>query len=90
MQKFPYFPLRYFVNKWKLLQVLKILASNQSVFPHLKKCENLAILRQVFVNKWKVACVLKILMSKDSLFSHLEEMGKFPYFPDCWKTPKQA
>jgi hypothetical protein len=45
---------------------------------------------EAFVNKWKVSQVLKILVSKDSLSSHLKEMGKFPYFPVCWKNSKQA
>jgi hypothetical protein len=88
--KISLFSFQVFVNKWKLLQVLKILASNQSLYSHLKKWGNFPIFVQVFVNKWKVSRVLKILVFEDSLFSHLEEMGKFSYFPDCWKNPKQA
>jgi hypothetical protein len=65
--------------------VLKILASQESLFSHLKKWGNFPIFLE------ELPWVLEILLvSKDSLFSHLEEMRKFPYFLDCCENPKQA
>ncbi len=83
--KIPLFSFEVLGNKWKVPEVLKILASQESLFSHLKKWGNFPIFLE------ELPWVLEILLvSKDSLFSHLEEMRKFPYFLDCCENPKQA
>jgi len=91
MQKNSLFSFEVFVNKWKLPQVLKILASNQSLYSHLKKRGNFPIFLQVFVNKWKILQVLKIRVSKNSLFSPpLQRNGEISLFSRLLEKPQAS
>jgi hypothetical protein len=79
--KISLFSIEKFVNKWTVLQVLKILVSKDSLFfPPSRNGEISLFSFEVFVNKWNITQVLKILVSKDSLFFPLKKWGNFLIF----------